>query len=104
MVPHEVQRALMNVAENVTNEVQRSIDFFSATSAAPSPSTVYLSGGTARLAPLVGAIESRIDVPVEVVDPFRNLDTSKHDTSYLRSLGPTAAVVIGLGLRYPGDN
>ncbi len=104
VVPHEVQRALMNVAENVTNEIQRSIDFFSATSAAPSPSTVYLSGGTARLAPLVSAIESRIDVPVDVVDPFRNVETSKHDPAYLRSLGPTAAVVIGLGLRYPGDN
>lgn len=104
VVPHEVQRALTMVADSVTNEIQRSIDFYSATSAAPAPSHIYLSGGTARLQALAKSIENRMQVQVEVMDPFRRIDTSAHDSTYLRSLAPAAAVAVGLALRYPGDN
>lgn len=104
VVPHEVQRALQTVAEKVTNDVQRSIDFYSATSAAPSPSRIMLSGGTAHLQVLKQTLSERMGIPVEVADPFRNIDISRHDGEYLRSLAPSAAVAVGLALRYPGDN
>ncbi len=104
VVPHEVQRALLSVAEKVTNDVQRSIDFYSATSAAPSPSKIILSGGTARLQVLNQTLGDRMGIPVEVADPFRNIDISRHDSEYLHTLGPTAAVAVGLALRSPGDN
>ena len=104
VVPHEVQRALQMVAENVTTEIQRSVDFYSATSADPSPSKIYLTGGSARLQPISQAIQSRIGVPVEVANPFRSIDTSNHDQSYLAGLAPAAAVAVGLALRHPGDN
>lgn len=103
VVPQEVQRALRMVSENVTNEVQRSIDFYAATSADPPPSQVFLSGGSAKLQVLAKSLESRIGVPVAALNPFRNIDISAHDRGYLDSLGPAAAVVVGLALRYPGD-
>ena len=103
VVPHEVQRALQSVAENVTSEIQRSVDFYSATSADPPPSRIYLSGGSARLRALSQAIENRVQVPVEIVDPFRHIDTSGHDSHYISQLGPAAAVSVGLALRYAGD-
>ena len=104
VVPQEVQRALQTVCESVTNEVQRSIDFFSATSAAPSPSRIYLSGGTARLRALASTIERRIGVAAEIVNPFRNIDKAGHDAAYLEQYGPAAAVAVGLALRFPGDD
>ncbi len=103
VVPAEVQRALQSVAENVTSEIQRSIDFYSATSADPPPSRIFLSGGSARLRALSQAIENRVQVPVEVVDPFRQIDTTRHDPSYISQLGPSAAVSVGLALRFVGD-
>lgn len=104
VVPHEVQRALTTMSENVTNEIHRSIDFYSATSATPPPSRIFLSGGSARMRVLAQTIESRMNVPVEVTDPFRNIDISDHDEGYLHSMAPSAGVAVGLALRYPGDN
>ncbi len=103
VIPHDVQRALQTVAENLTSEVQRSIDFYSATAAESSPTEIFLAGGTARLQVLTRALETRIRVPVHVVDPFRRIQINPQDESYLRSVGPAAAVVVGLALRYGGD-
>jgi type IV pilus assembly protein PilM len=103
VIPHDVQRALQSVAENVTSEVQRSIDFYSATTADASPSEIYLSGGSARLQPLSRALETRISVPVHIVDPFRRVQVSSQDEAYLQTFGPTAGVAVGLALRFAGD-
>jgi len=103
MVPEEVERALQMVAEGITNEVQRSIDFYAATAADPPPERIYLSGGSARLPALRQSLQRRIDVPVEVINPFRQIDTSGHDATYLGSIAPAAAVAVGLAMRYPGD-
>ncbi len=103
VIPADVERALQSVAENVTSEVQRSIDFYSATSADPAPSQVFLSGGTARLQALGRALEARIGVPVHVADPFRQIQVNPEDEEYLRTFGPAAAVAVGLALRYGGD-
>jgi type IV pilus assembly protein PilM len=103
VIPADVDRALQAVAENLTSEVQRSIDFYSATSADSAPSEIYLSGGSARLQVLSRAIETRIKVPVHVVDPFRHVQVNPQDEAYLRAFGPTAAVSVGLALRSGGD-
>jgi type IV pilus assembly protein PilM len=103
VIPHDVQKALQSVAENVTSEVQRSIDFYSATSADPSPSEIYLIGGSARLQAISRALEARINVPVQTVDPFRRVQVNANDEEYLRTFGPAAGVAVGLALRYAGD-
>lgn len=103
VIPADVERALQSVSESVTSEVQRSIDFYSATSADPAPSQLFLSGGTARLLSLVRSLEARIGVPVHVADPFRQIQVNPQDEDYLRSFGPAAAVAVGLALRYGGD-
>jgi type IV pilus assembly protein PilM len=99
----DTHRALQAVADNVVNEVHRSIDFYAATSAAPPPAKLYLSGGTARLAILAKSLEARIHVPVEVLDPFRQIDISGHDGAALSAAAPAAVVAVGLALRHPGD-
>ncbi len=103
VLPMEVDRAITNVAENITSEVQRSIDFYSATSADPSPSHIYLTGGTAQLRALKTALENRMGVPISVADPFRNIQVPAQDRDYLMSIAPSAAVAVGLALRHPGD-
>jgi len=95
--------ALNSVAESITTEVQRSVDFYSATSADPPPAQIYLTGGSARLTALSQAIERRIGVPVSVADPFRNIQVAEADREFVRGIGPAAAVAVGLALRFPGD-
>lgn len=104
VVPTEVHRCLQSVAETVTHEIHRSIDFYAATSASAQPSKIYLSGGSARLQILAQALQGRINVPVEVVDPFRRINITGHDIEELGKAGPAAAVAVGLALRFPGDD
>lgn len=103
VVPQDVEQAIQTVADNITSDVQRSIDFYSATSADPSPSNVYLTGGSARLPALSRAISTRIGVPVHVVDAFKKIAPGPVDQRLLTQMGPAAAVAVGLALRYPGD-
>ena len=103
VVPHDVEQAIQTVADNITSDVQRSIDFYSATSADPSPANIYLSGGSARLPALARSIQTRIGVPVHVMDPFRKIAPGSLDQRFLQNVAPAAAVAVGLALRYPGD-
>jgi type IV pilus assembly protein PilM len=106
LVPEEVHRVMAQVADLIAGELQRSIDFFLATTAGAEIKKIYLSGGTARVPKLREAIEARARLPVEVVDPFRNvaIDESRFDVPYLRAHAPMATVAFGLALRRAGDN
>src|SRR5690606_22012328 len=73
VVPENVEAALRDVAETVTTEIQRSLDFYAATTADPPPSKIYLTGGSARLSALSNALSERLGVPVNVADPFRKI-------------------------------
>jgi type IV pilus assembly protein PilM len=97
------QKALAGVADTLTSDIQRSIDFYGATSADASPSHIYLSGGTARLSLVAHAIKERLGIPVEIADPFRKIGPGALDERFLLSVAPSAAVAVGLALRFPGD-
>jgi type IV pilus assembly protein PilM len=105
VVPQEVERVLQTESESIANEIQRSLDFYAATSADAHLSRIFMSGGSARIPALVKTIESRTGVPVEVLNPFRNLDvgSGRFDPSYLNSVAPMAAVSVGLALRRQAD-
>lgn len=105
VVPQEVERVLQTESEAIANEVQRSLDFYAATSADAHLARIFLSGGSAKIPALVKTIEGRTGVPVEVMNPFRNIDisTGRFDPAYLQSIAPMAAVAVGLALRSPAD-
>ncbi|HEX8436296.1 type IV pilus assembly protein PilM [Archangium sp.] len=105
VVPQEVERVLMSVAEQVAGEIQRSLDFYAGTAVDATFTKVYLSGGTAKIPALFKTIESRVGVPVEILNPFRKIDVDnrKFDPSFIMEVAPMAAVAVGLALRRPGD-
>jgi type IV pilus assembly protein PilM len=105
VVPQEVERVLQTESEAIANEVQRSLDFYAATSADAHLARIFLSGGSAKIPALVKTIEGRTGVPVEVMNPFRNVDisTGRFDPAYLSNIAPMAAVAVGLALRSQAD-
>ncbi|MBI2375452.1 MAG: type IV pilus assembly protein PilM [Deltaproteobacteria bacterium] len=105
VVPQEVERVLQSESEAIANEIQRSLDFYAATSADAHIARIFLSGGSPKIPALVKTIERRTSVPVEVVDPFRNIEVPSKgfDTDYLKNVAPMAAVAVGLALRSPND-
>ncbi len=105
VVPQEVERVIVSVSETLAGEIQRSLDFYMATAADSQISRIYLSGGTCKIPSLYKIIENKVGVPVEVMNPFRNIefDPKRFDPEYIREVGPSAAVAVGLGLRTPDD-
>ena len=87
--------------ENLVLEIQRSLDFFSATSAEEEVHRVFLAGGTCRVPGLVSAVEERLGIPTEIMNPFRGLQYPEKlfDPDYLDYMGPVASVATGLALR-----
>jgi type IV pilus assembly protein PilM len=53
---------------------------------------------------LPDVIEEKTRVPVEVADPFRGIECSdkQFDLEYLREIGPSMGVGVGLALRKAG--
>jgi type IV pilus assembly protein PilM len=105
VVPEEIERVLSSVGENLATEIQRSLDFYLSTSADSGIGSVFLSGGAARTPGLSRAIERQTGLPVEVIDPFRQIqiDERNFNPAYLNDVAPQAAVVVGLAMRQAGD-
>jgi type IV pilus assembly protein PilM len=104
--PPALATVMKEVAEATATKVQRSIDFFLASSSDLKLSRIYLSGGTAGVAALAQQFEQRGKVPVEVLDPFRKtlVDETKLDPAFVKRHAAEAAVAFGLALRRPGDS
>ncbi|BDG09028.1 type IV pilus assembly protein PilM [Anaeromyxobacter paludicola] len=105
VVPQEVERVIQGVADQLGSEIQRSLDFFASTAPDSRIARVYLSGGAARIAALFKTIEQRAAVPVEILNPFKNIDIDNRqfDPNVMMGVAPSAAVAVGLALRGPGD-
>jgi type IV pilus assembly protein PilM len=103
--PEELRRVMDAVSENIVVEIQRSFDFFRATTADQDIHQILLSGGSARVARLDTLLAQRLRTEVGINDPFQNVkvNTKRFDPEYLAEQGPAAAVAVGLALRKAGD-
>ena len=101
VIPEEVERVLAQVSESIAAEVQRSLDFYAATSADSVFSRIYLSGGSARIPALGRTISRTCGVAVELVNPFAAIayDARSCTPDFLEQVAPSAGVAVGLALR-----
>jgi type IV pilus assembly protein PilM len=105
VVPHEVERIVQGVAEQLAGEVQRSLDFYAATATGHPIARIYVSGGMARVPAVFRALEQRSGIPVEILDPLKAIerDERRFDPATIAAQAPIAAVAVGLALRRAGD-
>jgi type IV pilus assembly protein PilM len=101
IVPQEVPRIIQQVVESLAGEIQRSLDFYLATSGDREIARVMLSGGAAGMEALREAINQRSRAPVEIIDPLRvaGLDRATQGIQDLEGRAPAASVAFGLALR-----
>lgn len=89
------------VLKDLVTEVQRSIDYYRSRYKDGEISLILLSGGTARLKNIDTYLSKEFKIQCIIADPFSRLDVSKIKgltPSELRSLGPSAMVVLGLAI------
>ncbi|NLH50145.1 MAG: type IV pilus assembly protein PilM [Myxococcales bacterium] len=103
--PQNIQPILDSISGSIALEIQRSLDFFTATSNFGHITKIYLSGGAAKTAGLQQAIEQQVGIPVEMINPFNNIEipAKSFDLEYIKENAPLCGVVVGLALRRPGD-
>jgi type IV pilus assembly protein PilM len=101
IVPQEVPRIMHEVVDSLAGEIQRSLDFYLATSGDREISQVMLSGGAAQMETLKDSISQRSRSRVEVIDPLKvaGFDSRTQGVPELEGRGPAAAVAFGLALR-----
>jgi len=100
VLSENVALMIESVSEVLLLEIQKTFDFFRATTVGEQLQRVYLSGGCAKVSGFVEMVQSRLNVPVEVLDPFKNIAIGKGiDMSYLDEISPSMAVAVGLALR-----
>ena len=99
IVPREVPEIVNQAVEQLAGEIQRSLDFYLATSGDRDLNRICLSGGTANIRALVDALQGRSQVPVEVLDPTRAAEVDEKALADLQGRTAQAVVSVGLALR-----
>ncbi|MGB6068883.1 MAG: type IV pilus assembly protein PilM [Desulfomonilaceae bacterium] len=103
--PRNLRKIFQRSIDYFVSELQKILDFFSANVSYDPIQKIFLSGGAATTYGLASTMESELNIPVEMVDPFRHLKVNEKtfDLGYLNSVGPQMAVAVGLALRDEGD-
>jgi len=95
-----VSALVQSVSEVLMLEIQKTFDFFRATTVGEQLQRIYLSGGCAKVEGFLDLLQGRLGLPVEMLDPFKNIAIGKGiDISYLDEVAPSMAVAVGLALR-----
>src|SRR4029079_1213013 len=98
--PKPIQPIIETVSDILALEVKKTFDFYR-TTVHESDSTIQkilLAGGGSKLPGLPEFLAARFEIPVEVFDPFRQIevDARKFDPDYMREIVPEMAVAVGL--------
>jgi len=103
--PETVISVIDGVNAEVASEIAKSIDYFRSTMAAGELKKIMLSGGCAKVNGLARQLGDRMGIPVELANPFRNIDTAGANVGAeeLSDVAPLAAVGVGLAIRTIGD-
>lgn len=100
-----LEDTILRINETIAIEVLRSLDFYNSTAEDQKISRIYLSGGCSKVSMLPDAVARRLGLPVEILNPLRNIPYSEKefDPEYLQEIGPLVAVAAGLAMRRLGD-
>jgi len=101
IIPEQAARVIESVTDSIAGEIQRSLDFFLATTGEGEIGRIFLTGGSANLGPLSQAIQRRSRVAVEVWMPTERIivDGAHLNQEQLAARGAQLSVALGLGLR-----
>ncbi len=99
------RKVLDQISAEMANEIQKTFDFFAATSSEGPVDELVLSGGCALTPNLQEVLRERFGVPTELLNPFRRVMFKESDFNreWLESIAPMLAVAVGLAIRRVGD-
>ena len=99
--PRSLAPVFESVSDTLVLEVQKTFDFYRATSDNGQVQKILLSGGGSKLPRIADFLSDHFGVHVEFLDPFRRIKINgrRYDPEYLSAVVPEMAVAVGLALR-----
>jgi len=103
--PQTILGVLNGVSEDLASELQKTFEFFYTTSSHDHIEEIVLAGGACQVLNLDGVMRERLGAPVEVMNPFREVEYSESQfpPEWLNRHAPAMAVAVGMALRTAGD-
>ncbi len=83
------------------DEIKKAVDFCKANSEPDDhPTHIFLSGGTARLPGFSNFMHEKLEIPVSLMNPFKQFSFSKDiNPEYVENIAPQLTIATGLALR-----
>ena len=98
-----IQPIIETVSDILALEIRKTMDFYRATAEENEEAIqkILIAGGGSKLPGLPDYLSRRFEIPVEVFDPFRQIqvDGRKFDPDYMKEIVPDMAIAVGLALR-----
>jgi len=100
-IPQEVNDLMQVASENLGREIKRTLDFYSASSTGAPINYILLAGGGAKIPNLSRIVEEIAGLPTQLINPFNAIsyDPAVFTQEYVSSIGPIAALPVGLAFR-----
>ncbi len=98
----EVSNIIEAVYLDLFRQLQKSMEFFKASTSGKSISRIYLIGGGSRFTSIATTISSIFELETILVNPFRNIEIFEKDKQNTEQIGLIAShltTVVGLALR-----
>jgi type IV pilus assembly protein PilM len=92
---------LQQVTEIIVLEIQKTFDFFRASTSGEHIEKIFLAGGSAKIPGLLEALRQEFSLPVEVLNPFQRIapPTNGSAAGMVEENAGQMAVAVGLALR-----
>ena len=92
---------LQQVTEIIVLEIQKTFDFFRASSAGEHIEKIYVAGGSSKVPGLLEALRQEFAMPVEILNPFQKISppAAGPTVELIEANAGQLAVAVGLALR-----
>jgi len=96
----ELEEIFLTTCTQWILEIKKAIDLYHSNHQDQPLKKLILSGGGSKVAGLIDFLAQEIDLAVELLNPFLNMESNKKiDPDYLKNIGPEMAIATGIALR-----
>jgi type IV pilus assembly protein PilM len=101
----DLHESISRISDTISQEIRRSLDFYNSNATGGRITKVFLSGGGCKIYNLVEIVGQRLNLPVEILNPFSRIkfDEKKFEKEFLDEIAPTMTIAVGLASRRLGD-
>jgi len=100
----DLEVLLQPTCVSLADDISRTLSLYGTMAGEEGIHSIYLSGGSAKVPGLSAVLSEKLEVPVQLSDPFRGFSVARNiDTDYLKESALSLAVGVGLSIRRPGD-